>query len=190
MADSDGNKTVISAALFPAKQVAEMMDNFKNWITKQPLAVEATVVTVCNGVYGAGFSYVFDTIALQICSAFPLVPTPFKAALESRVMNARDFGLLLGVDGGIRCVMKNIRGKEDIQTRIVAGFGGGAMVAMVHCKRPEFIISSGVLFALLEAAMFKVIMFRLCSGLKLIAMERKCFQIDTLMDKLDYDKKL
>lgn len=42
---------------------------------------------------------------------------PFQALSGGPWIQARNFGVMAGSNAGISCVMKRLRGKEDIQTR-------------------------------------------------------------------------
>lgn len=50
-------------------------------------------------------------------------------------MQARNFAVMTGVNAGLACVMKRIRGAEDVQGRLVMDYGGEKLL-------PQFEISS------------------------------------------------
>ncbi|MFS7995267.1 putative mitochondrial import inner membrane translocase subunit TIM22 [Helianthus anomalus] len=83
----------------------------------------------------------------------PMVESFFaKGPLEL----TRNFAIMYGCNESISFVMKNIRGKEDVHTRMVAGFGCGVVISLVTGLRGPSIMSLGVIFALLSGGMFKV----------------------------------
>ncbi|KAK1428644.1 hypothetical protein QVD17_17483 [Tagetes erecta] len=148
---------------FNEHQIAEFVSNYKkleknvtNLLTKPPLAVEAPIIAIDKGVTGAFFSLVLDTIAERICSVLQ-VPLQLKVNVSQRshAVTARNFGVLVGVDAGITHVMKKLKGKEDIQSRFVSGFGAGVAFSVVRGDPPKFLFACGVICALFEAGLFK-----------------------------------
>lgn len=67
--------------------------------------------------------------------------------------------------------------------RLVAGFGAGIAYSAVRHDPPDFLIASGVIFALLEAGLFKVIIVFLPSGYVDNMLSKR-----VIIDKLDYEK--
>ncbi|GJV92171.1 chloroplastic import inner membrane translocase subunit HP30-2-like protein [Tanacetum coccineum] len=61
----------------------------------------------------------------------------------------------MGFDMGITSVMKRLRGKEDAQTCMVAGFGAGVMVSLLRGRGLPYAFSYGVLHGLMNVGMFK-----------------------------------
>ncbi|XP_071728631.1 chloroplastic import inner membrane translocase subunit HP30-2-like [Rutidosis leptorrhynchoides] len=154
----------------------ELEHGFKGWLAKKPLLVEAAVETITSAAHGAVIGGFVGTITNDAAFNFPAAP-PSGAALNSPAMaffqqaqalasgpliQARDLAVIAGVNAGISCVMKRLRGKEkiDIQTSMVAGFGSGAMYTLVSdMGGPNLaanVLSSGVIFALLHGGLFKV----------------------------------
>ncbi|GKD38308.1 chloroplastic import inner membrane translocase subunit HP30-2-like protein, partial [Tanacetum coccineum] len=76
------------------------------------------------------------------------------------LIQARNFAVMTGVNAGISCVMKRLRGKEDVQTSMVAAFGSGVMFSLVSGmggpNQATNVITSGVFFALVQGGLFKV----------------------------------
>ncbi|MFS7907902.1 putative mitochondrial import inner membrane translocase subunit TIM22 [Helianthus anomalus] len=71
---------------------------------------------------------------------------------------ARTFAVLFSVATSLYLAMLNIRGKDDLETRLVAAFGSGIAVSLATGLEGPEVISFGVLFALGNGGMFKVIM--------------------------------
>ncbi|KAI4363716.1 hypothetical protein MLD38_019897 [Melastoma candidum] len=116
---------------------------FKDWLSKQSLPVEAAVVTATSAVQGAAIGAIMGTLTNDVSST--LAPPP-QANLNPQAMaslkqaqalsggplvQARNFAVMTGVNAGISCVMKRLRGKEDVESSMVAAFGSGAMFSLV-----------------------------------------------------------
>ncbi|XP_052184972.1 chloroplastic import inner membrane translocase subunit HP30-2 [Diospyros lotus] len=152
----------------------ELEKEFKAWLAKQSLAVEATVVTATSAAQGAAIGAFMGTLTNDVSPSFP-TPPPNAASLNPQAMaslkqaqalsggplvQARNFAIMTGVNAGISCVMKRIRGKEDVQSSMVAAFGSGAMFALVSGmggpNQAANVISSGVFFALAQGGLFQL----------------------------------
>lgn len=152
----------------------ELENGFKVWLAKQSLPVEAAVVTVTSAAQGAAIGGFMGTLTNDVASSFPAAPPP-GASLNPQTMasfqqaqalsggpfiQARNFAVMTGVNAGISCVMKRLRGKEDVQTSMVAAFGSGVMFSLVSGmggpNPAANVITSGVFFALVQGGLFKV----------------------------------
>ncbi|PSS04524.1 Mitochondrial import inner membrane translocase subunit TIM17-2 like [Actinidia chinensis var. chinensis] len=159
-------------AQFQAK-FKELEEGFKGWLAKQSLPVEAAVVTVTSAAQGAAIGAFMGTLTNDSASVFPTPPD--AAALNPQAMaslkqaqalsggpfvQARNFAVMTGVNAGISCVMKRIRGKEDVQTSMVAAFGSGAMFSLVSGmggpNPAANVITSGLFFALVQGGLFQL----------------------------------
>ncbi|CAM8898294.1 unnamed protein product [Rhodiola kirilowii] len=146
----------------------EIESGFKCWLSKQSFAVEAAVVTATGAVQGAAIGGIMGTLN----SATP-VPTPppgnpqalaslqqAQALAGGPLVQARNFAVMTGVNAGLSSVMKRIRGKEDVESSMVAAFGSGAAFSLVSgMGGPNLaanVVSSGLFFALIQGALFKV----------------------------------
>ncbi|XXG47220.1 hypothetical protein AAC387_Pa02g1898 [Persea americana] len=151
----------------------ELETGFKAWLTKQSLPVEATVVTATSAVQGAAIGAFMGTLTSDISSPFPSPPP--QAGLNPQAMaslkqaqaltggplvQARNFAVMTGVNAGISCVMKRIRGVEDVQTSMVAAFGSGAMFSLVSGmggpNQAANAVTSGLFFALVQGGLFQL----------------------------------
>lgn len=147
---------------------------FKTWLAKQSLPVEAAVVTATGALQGAAIGGFMGTLTNDVSSAFT-PPTPPGASLNPQaraslqqaqalsggpLIQARNFAVMTGVNAGISCVMRRLRGKEDVQTSMVAAFGSGVMFSLVSGmggpNQAANVISSGVFFALMQGGLYKV----------------------------------
>ncbi|KAJ0458497.1 putative sterile alpha motif domain, mitochondrial import inner membrane translocase subunit TIM22 [Helianthus annuus] len=74
------------------------------------------------------------------------------------LIHARNYAVISGVNAGISSVLKRLRGKEDVQTSMVAAFGSGVMFSLVSGSGNSHanVITTGVFFALCEGVLFKV----------------------------------
>ncbi|CDP04965.1 unnamed protein product [Coffea canephora] len=76
------------------------------------------------------------------------------------LIQARNFAVMTGVNAGISCVMKRLRGKEDVESSMVAAFGSGAMFSLVSgmggTNQAANAVTSGLFFALIQGGLFKL----------------------------------
>ncbi|KAI9102113.1 hypothetical protein K1719_023623 [Acacia pycnantha] len=149
----------------------ELENGFKMWLSKQSLPVEAVVVTATSAFQGAAIGAVMGTITNDASS--PL-PTPPEASLNPQAMaslkqaqalsggplvQARNFAVMTGVNAGISCVLKRLRGKEDVQSSMAAAFGSGAMFSLVSGmggpNQAANAVTSGLFFALVQGGIYQ-----------------------------------
>ncbi|XP_047327027.1 chloroplastic import inner membrane translocase subunit HP30-2 [Impatiens glandulifera] len=155
-------------------QFKDLETKFKEWLSKQSLPVEAAIVTATSAAQGAVMGGFMGTLTTDISSGIP-TPPPNVAAFTPDAMaslkqaqalgggpliQARNFAVMTGVNAGISCVLKRIRGKEDVQSSMVAAFGSGAMFSLVSGvggpNQATNVISSGLFFALVQGGLFKI----------------------------------
>ncbi|KAF4398885.1 chloroplastic import inner membrane translocase subunit HP30-2-like [Cannabis sativa] len=175
-----GKQGVMVAKLSPNQNPIEQLQvryklletQFKTWLTKQSLPVEAAIVTITSAAQGAAIGAFMGTLTNDGGSPFP---TPPQANLNPQAMaslkqaqalsggpfvQARNFAVMTGVNAGISCVMKRLRGKEDVQSSMVAAFGSGAMFSLVSgMGGPNQIANaatSGLFFALVQGGLFQL----------------------------------
>ncbi|KAK9133491.1 hypothetical protein Scep_013019 [Stephania cephalantha] len=148
---------------------------FRDWLSKQSMPVEAAVVTATSAIQGGAIGALMGTLTSDLSSPFPTPPPPEAAGLNPQAMasfkqaqalsggplaQARNFAVMTGVNAGISCVMKRIRGKEDVQTSMVAAFGSGAMFSLVSGmggpNQAANAVTSGLFFALVQGGLFKL----------------------------------
>ncbi|EEF42762.1 chloroplastic import inner membrane translocase subunit HP30-2 [Ricinus communis] len=172
-----GNQGVVMGKENPIQQLQakmkELENGFKSWLSKQSLAVEAAVVTATSATQGAAIGAIMGTLAPDISSSLPTPPP--DAALNPQAMasikqaqalsggplvQARNFAVMTGVNAGISSVMKRLRGKEDVQSSMVAAFGSGAMFSLVSGvggpNPAANAITSGLFFALVQGGLFQL----------------------------------
>ncbi|KAJ0046442.1 hypothetical protein Pint_05430 [Pistacia integerrima] len=130
-----GNLTVFKLPQNPIKEVQvkfkELENHFKSWLAHQSMPVEAAVVTATSAAQGAAIGAFMGTLTGDVASTLPTPPPP-QASLNPQAMaslqqaqalaggplvQARNFAVMTGVNAGISCVMKRLRGKEDVQSR-------------------------------------------------------------------------
>ncbi|KAK7838026.1 chloroplastic import inner membrane translocase subunit hp30-2 [Quercus suber] len=178
-----GNQGVMVAKLMPQQQnpieqlqarFKELEAGFRGWLAKQSLPVEAAVVTATSAAQGAAIGGFMGTLTNDVSSSIP-TPPPQAASLNPQAMasfkqaqalaggplvQARNFAVMTGVNAGISCVMKRLRGKEDVQSSMVAAFGSGAMFSLVSgMGGPNLAanaVTSGLFFALVQGGLFQL----------------------------------
>lgn len=147
----------------------ELEVGFRAWLAKQSLPVEAAVVTATSAVQGAAIGGLMGTLTGDISSSLP-TPQPnldpqamasFKQAQAlagGPLVQARNFAVMTGVNAGISTVLKRLRGKEDVQSSMVAAFGSGVMFTLVSGiggpNQGMNAINSGLFFALIQGGIF------------------------------------
>ncbi|KAK9133490.1 hypothetical protein Scep_013018 [Stephania cephalantha] len=99
-------------------------------------------------------------VSVSTSSSLLLLSLAPQALTGGPLAQARNFAVMTGVNAGISCVMKRIRGKEDVQTSMVAAFGSGAMFSLVSGmggpNQAANAVTSGLFFALVQGGLFKL----------------------------------
>lgn len=149
----------------------ELEVGFRGWLAKQSLPVEAAVVTATGAAQGAAIGGFMGTLTNDLSSSLPTPPpqtnpqamASFKQAQAlsgGPFVQARNFAVMTGVNAGISCVMKRLRGKEDVQSSMAAAFGSGAMFSLVSGmggpNQAGNAVTSGLFFALVQGGLFKL----------------------------------
>ncbi|PWA76132.1 Mitochondrial inner membrane translocase subunit Tim17/Tim22/Tim23/peroxisomal protein PMP24 [Artemisia annua] len=128
--------------------------------------IKAAIVTTINAtVAGAAISLVMDAVFFYLRSTFSISPPRLvslnlsnqlaKSISQEHMVTACTRGALLGIDAGITCVMKRIRGKEDVHTSMVAGMGAGVLVSLLHGRGLTNAIAFGVAIGLKNSGITK-----------------------------------
>ncbi|KAK0588785.1 hypothetical protein LWI29_005480 [Acer saccharum] len=70
------------------------------------------------------------------------------------LIQACNFAVMTGVNASLSCVMKRVRGKEDVQSSMVATFGYGALFSLVsgmgEANHATNAITFGIFFAVFK----------------------------------------
>ncbi|KAG8381636.1 hypothetical protein BUALT_Bualt06G0142200 [Buddleja alternifolia] len=154
----------------------EVEIRFRAWLAKQSLPVEAAVVTTTSAAQGAAIGAFMGTLTGDASSL--ISPPPNAANFNPEAMaslkqaqalaggpliQARNFAVMTGVNAGISCVMKRLRGKEDVQSSMVAAFGSGALFSLVSGgvggagpNMAANAVTSGLFFALVQGGIFQL----------------------------------
>lgn len=150
----------------------ELESGFKVWLSKQSLPVEAAVVTATSSLQGAAIGGLMGSFTSDL--SLPTAPgatttSPMASLHQAQALSggpliqARNFAVMTGVNAGISCVLKRLRGgKEDVQSSMAAAFGSGAVFTLVSSNGiggPNLAanaLSSGLLFALMQGGLFKL----------------------------------
>ncbi|MQL71019.1 hypothetical protein Taro_003335 [Colocasia esculenta] len=113
------------------KWVTAKQARFQSWLAQQPIAVEAAVTTGLSALQGGFLGGLISTLGKDLQSETAKNPgmgplgssnqaNPFLS-LEgtggSPLVQARNFAVLTGANAGISCVLKRIRGVDDVQNR-------------------------------------------------------------------------
>uniref|UniRef100_A0A3Q7FK03 SAM domain-containing protein n=2 Tax=Solanum lycopersicum TaxID=4081 RepID=A0A3Q7FK03_SOLLC len=151
----------------------ELEIGFKGWLSKQSIPVEAAVVTATSGLQGAAIGGFMGTLTQDVSSSMPIPPAganlnpqamasfqQAQALAGGPLVQARNFAVMTGVNAGISCVLKRIRGKEDVQSSMAAAFGSGALFSLVSgMGGPNPVpnaLTSGIFFALVQGGLFEL----------------------------------
>ncbi|KAG9133952.1 hypothetical protein Leryth_004651 [Lithospermum erythrorhizon] len=178
MAESKQALTVFDSSQNPITQIQskfnEIQTHFKTWVAKQPLPIEAAIVTATSALQGGVIGGFMGTLTGDLASSLP-TPPPAAANLNPQAMaslqqaqalsggplvQGRNFAVMTGVNAGISCVLKRLRGKEDVQSSMIAAFGSGTMFSLVSgVGGPNQLgnaVASGLFFALVQGGIFKI----------------------------------
>ncbi|RZC76676.1 hypothetical protein C5167_000822 [Papaver somniferum] len=135
----DNNKQITNQLRIISSKLTELETKFKefgngyrNWVSKQSFPVEATVATTSGAIQGAAFGGLFGAAAQVAGHVFPEHSPAIKAFCSGPVAEARIMAAMEGARASVTCIMKRIKGKEDVQTRMAAGFGAGATLGMIR----------------------------------------------------------
>ncbi|XWS48677.1 hypothetical protein CRYUN_Cryun13aG0096800 [Craigia yunnanensis] len=144
----------------------EVENGFRAWLAKQSLPVEAAVVTTTSAAQGAAIGAFMGTLTNDVSSSLPTPPQAMASLKQAQALSggplvqARNFAVMTGVNAGISCVMKRLRGKEDVQSSMVAAFGSGAMFSLVSGmggpNQAANAVTSGLFFALVQGGLFQL----------------------------------
>ncbi|KAJ6820985.1 uncharacterized protein M6B38_332745 [Iris pallida] len=147
-------------------RLKELERGFKAWAAKQTVPVEAAIVTATGAVQGAFIGGLMGTLTSSSPPSAGLPPDAMaslkqaQAFTGSPLVQARNFAVMTGVNAGISCVMKRIRGVEDVQGSMAAAFGSGAMFSLVSGmggpNQAVNAVTSGLFFALVQGGLFKM----------------------------------
>ncbi|KAL0738563.1 hypothetical protein Bca4012_014773 [Brassica carinata] len=167
----------------------EAETGFKSWLSKQKLPVEAAVVTAMGGVQGAFIGGLMGTLSPEMPQTAGVDPQAMASLQQTQALvggplvQARNFAAITGVNAGIACVMKRIRGKEDLESAlneslklksraavrddyclilvfiVVAAFGSGVAYSLVSAGlqgQPMNAITTAAGFSLFQGVFFKL----------------------------------
>ncbi|KAF5450558.1 hypothetical protein F2P56_030893 [Juglans regia] len=176
-----GKEGVMVAKMMPQQNPIEQLQarfkeletQFKGWLAKQSLPVEVALVTATSAAQGAAIGALMGTLTNDMPSS--LLATPPQGSPQAMasfqqaqslaggpLVQARNFAVITGVNAGITSVMRRLRGKEDVQSSMVAAFGSGAMFTLVSGmgagapNQAANAITSGLFFALVQGGLFKL----------------------------------
>lgn len=150
----------------------ELDNGFKTWLSRQTAPVDVAVTTATSAIQGGAIGALMGTLTSDISSSLPTqtngVNPQAMASLKQAqaftggpLLQARNFAVMTGVNAGITCAMKRLRGGvEDVQTSMVAAFGSGAMFSLVSGmggpNQAANAVTSGLFFALVQGGLFKI----------------------------------
>ncbi|KAJ0253732.1 Chloroplastic import inner membrane translocase subunit HP30-2 [Hirschfeldia incana] len=140
----------------------EVEVGFKTWLSKQSIPVEAAVVSTMSGVQGAFIGGLMGTLSPEMPQTDPQAMASMKQAqalVGGPWVQARNFAAITGVNAGIACVMKRIRGKEDLESAVVAALGSGFAYSLVSQGlqgQPVNAITTAAGFAVFQGIFFKL----------------------------------
>ncbi|XP_010515307.1 PREDICTED: uncharacterized protein LOC104791180 [Camelina sativa] len=143
----------------------EVETGFKTWLSKQSIPVEAAVVSTMSGVQGAFIGGLMGTLSPEMPQAGGVDPQAIASMKQAQALvggpwvQARNFAAITGVNAGIASVMKRIRGKEDIESAVVAALGSGFAYSLVSQGlqgQPMNAITTAAGFAVFQGIFFKL----------------------------------
>ncbi|KAI3856494.1 hypothetical protein MKX03_023542 [Papaver bracteatum] len=123
----------------------DLGNGFQGWVSKQSwesLPVEAAVATTNYALQGAAFGFFSGSVA-KIEAAHKI----FHVFGSTPLTAARNVAVMSGTNAGVSCVMKRIRGKDDVEAKMVAGFCSGFLSSVIGKSPLEDAIATGALFA-------------------------------------------
>ncbi|KAI3921504.1 hypothetical protein MKW98_013438 [Papaver atlanticum] len=89
-------------------KLKELENGYRDWVSKQSFPVKDAVYIASNAIHGAAQGALLGTLSQVAAShVFPQHSLAIKA---------------IGIFAGLSCIIKRIREKDDVQTRMAAGF--------------------------------------------------------------------
>ncbi|KAI3897300.1 hypothetical protein MKX03_036650 [Papaver bracteatum] len=116
---------------------------------ERSLPVEIAIATAKNGLWGAALGALYSRLP------------PKRVTLQTPLISVRNVAVLAGVYGGTMCAMREITGKDDTKSRVVAGFTSGFMFYLV-ARRPSTLrvptaaIGAGLFFGVFNGLLHEV----------------------------------
>ncbi|XP_020106714.1 mitochondrial import inner membrane translocase subunit TIM22-like isoform X4 [Ananas comosus] len=148
-----------------AARVRGMEGGFRAWLARQPMPVEAAVATAAGAAQGAAIGGLMGTLTADALPS-PVPPQAMPSFNQAQafaggpLVQARNFAVMTGVNAGISCVLRRIRGVEDVQSSMAAAFGSGALFSLVSgMGAPNPVanaVTSGLAFAIFQGGFFMV----------------------------------
>ncbi|KAI3835223.1 hypothetical protein MKW98_020339 [Papaver atlanticum] len=133
------------------KKLKELKNGYDSWVAKQCFPVEVAVVTTSYAMGGAAYGVLFGTVGQVASHVFPKHSPAIKGFCSSPMEEARVHAALQATCASVTCIMKRIRGKEDIQTRMAAGFGAGAMFRLMTRMGRPYVAADAVILGVVCA---------------------------------------
>ncbi|KAJ0530327.1 putative mitochondrial import inner membrane translocase subunit TIM22 [Helianthus annuus] len=122
--------------------------------SQQSVIKNTTTVFLLTDYIYVCYSCMYHVQVLSLCGGYkPLAESFLTSGALQKVQN---FAIMACCKESISFVMKNRRGKEDVHTSMVAGFGYGVAISLATGMRGHSIMPVGVICALLNVGMFKV----------------------------------
>ncbi|CAN0922817.1 Chloroplastic import inner membrane translocase subunit HP30-2 [Linum grandiflorum] len=153
----------------------EMETGFKTWLSQQSTPVEVGIVTATNAIQGGAMGGIMSNFTANMTptppppSAGAAPPQGIAAFNQAQALvggpwvQARNFAVMAGANAGIACLMKRLRGKEDVQSSMVAAFGSGVLFTLVsgtggigNPNPAVNALSSGVFFAAMQGGIYQI----------------------------------
>ncbi|XP_042465693.1 chloroplastic import inner membrane translocase subunit HP30-2-like [Zingiber officinale] len=145
-------------------RIKELETGLRAYLAKQLTTVETAIVTAIVTAHGA-FIRALMISHVGHCHLHPLYVLKnmfflheLQAFAGGPLVQARNFVVMTGTNAGISCVMKRIRGVEDMHSSMVAAFGSGAMFSLVSgiggSNQAVNAVTSGLFFALIQGGFF------------------------------------
>lgn len=125
----------------------ELRDGYRNWVPRQSFPVEFPVLTTFGVIRGAAYGASVGVLTEVAKHAYPQHSLALKPFSASPMAQARLFAAMGGARASITCIMKRIRGKEDVQARMAAGFGAGVTykLMLTRMRGPDAAVNAAIL---------------------------------------------
>ncbi|RZC87949.1 hypothetical protein C5167_004127 [Papaver somniferum] len=116
----------------------ELRDGYRNWVPRQSFPVEFPVLTTFGVIRGAAYGASVGVLTEVAKHAYPQHSLALKPVF---------FAAMGGARASITCIMKRIRGKEDVQARMAAGFGAGVTykLMLTRMRGPDAAVNAAIL---------------------------------------------
>ncbi|XP_026380207.1 chloroplastic import inner membrane translocase subunit HP30-2-like [Papaver somniferum] len=157
----------------------EELDNgLRGWLAKHESSLPVVAITssikgaAVGGIAGGFMGILFRNNASSVLPPYSCRRLNYQGMVSFQksqqalrcgpLIQARNFAMMNAINTGMYSVLERIRGKEDVQGSMVAGFCGGVMLSIVSSgmggpKMATEAVKSGIFYALVQGGVYQLL---------------------------------